>query len=834
MLYKDLGLKKSRTYSLMKNTAPYIKSSIKLDSFLNFSKLSNDSKFSLNSDYKIKKEEKKGVQKSKNLSIPKSNKPSIKINKKYHKHLSCINDFNKSLNKNKTALSQYILLNTSPENDFNFQNIKLLGNSRYKYTSPMMFVEDQKNFLPDKNFGLIPIPMERCKIELSEKENNDKKKNLYELQRSIVMLRRKQFNKATEKKKHKNQFVDYSSNSYKNEADDISDYVNKIVFIQKWWSDYIRKKELKRKINEFKEKIKYFVNKMSFNEIKKSIITYHKPKHEYCFIEKIRLGHIYEQIINEKIIEDNDENNLESSAMNNDDFLNSKKGQNINLLNNEEDKDTYKNNYKIILNNYETDDNNDEKLKNLNNDENNLINNIQEKKNNYIYQEYNDEKFLLFFNIIRKTFLTRLINRLTIIKDLPIMSIFKPEGIFISKLRKRIYNKSINDCKPIKKIKINNGLYLSKIIIRQNNYNISEIHKTMRDKSELNEKNINPEENIIHNPRKKLCRYIKIIRRTNYIICINYIQKIYRDHLKRTGKKVYKKPLINPKVITIKRVNILKTKSKEENKKFQYFILLLNLFISKNIQEYIFQKLKSSKKEIISENEYYFPFYIKSLQRLINYLRCNNNSNQKVSTSFQKIFNIGKTSKNDILRLISLLSEENKKKLLNFNIFTEYEENDLINFLCHFSEFDKKVNNEIFIKERLKKIKLNDANIFSLIKILDTEYDNLVKGLYCFKCYNDMNLCNCKKEINNINSKFSSKNELNKVNDKSEDISNLDDFDFLSNDISEKRQINHFDYSKEEDDNNLLIKTKTNINDNKNEKLLDIILPEKNGEINDK
>ena len=69
MLYKDLGLKKSRTYSLMKNTAPYIKSSIKLDSFLNFSKLSNDSKFSLNSDYKIKKEEKKKKKKSKNLYI---------------------------------------------------------------------------------------------------------------------------------------------------------------------------------------------------------------------------------------------------------------------------------------------------------------------------------------------------------------------------------------------------------------------------------------------------------------------------------------------------------------------------------------------------------------------------------------------------------------------------------------------------------------------------------------------------------------------------------------------------------------------------------------------
>ena len=142
---------------------------------------------------------------------------------------------------------------------------------------------------------------------------------------------------------------------------------------------------------------------------------------------------------------------------------------------------------------------------------------------------------------------------------------------------------------------------------------------------------------------------------------------------------------------------------------------------------------------------------------------------------------------------------------------------------------------QIFIKERIKRIKFNNGNIFSLVKLIDTEYNNLVKGLYCFKCYNNINLCNCKKGNNNNFSKFSSKNDLNKVNDKSEDNSNLDDFDFISNDVSnEKRQINYFDYNKEENDDNILIKTKTNINDNQNEKLIDIILPEEMTKINNK
>ena len=78
---------------------------------------------------------------------------------------------------------------------------------------------------------------------------NEREKKLYELQRSIVMLRRKQYNKSSNAKKHRNQFINYNSNSLKDEVDDINDYINKIVIIQKWWGNFSKKNETKNKIN---------------------------------------------------------------------------------------------------------------------------------------------------------------------------------------------------------------------------------------------------------------------------------------------------------------------------------------------------------------------------------------------------------------------------------------------------------------------------------------------------------------------------------------------------------------------------------------------------------
>ena len=119
MLHKNFGFQKQKTKNYIRFTAPQIKSTIKLDSFLNFSKLSNESVNSINTDnnnnLNIKVD---SIQKPKNKhsSTKKSKKESIKKDKKYHKHPYCVDDLNKSLNKNKSALSEYILTNTSTKN----------------------------------------------------------------------------------------------------------------------------------------------------------------------------------------------------------------------------------------------------------------------------------------------------------------------------------------------------------------------------------------------------------------------------------------------------------------------------------------------------------------------------------------------------------------------------------------------------------------------------------------------------------------------------------------------------------------------------------------------
>ena len=152
--------------------------------------------------------------------------------------------------------------------------------------------------------------------------------------------------------------------------------------------------------------------------------------------------------------------------------------------------------------------------------------------------------------------------------------------------------------------------------------------------------------------------------------------------------------------------------------------------------------------------------------------------------------------------------------------------------MTDFSEFDKNINNETFIIERLKRINLNDTNIFTLVKLIDNEFNNLVKGKYCLKCYNDIEICGCNKENNIKEIKNNSSDDVSKSFDKSEDNLNFDD---LSDDADNKRQIHFFDYNIDDNvDNNILIKTKTTNNDNKNQKLLNIILPKNINILDDK
>ena len=773
-----------------------------------------------------------------------------------------MDDLNKSLNKSKSALSEYIITNTSTKNKFCYPNIKLLGNSRYKYTSPIMFVEDQKNKMTDKNLGLVPIPMERIKVELSEKEENEKEKKLYELQRSIVMLRRRQYNNDADKKKLRNQFIDYNSSSLKNEIDDISEYINKIVIIQKWWNNYRKKSEMKNKIYKLEKKLKCFVDKRIFNELKKYLIKYNEPLNFLCYTKKIKHKYIYQETSKENIEKNNDENSLNSVELND-----SSKKENIIHINNKNQL-KYQNNKEEIIENSNNeldgnsqineinvnDENNNIELKNLEIKENDLSSRNNEDKNLKLYQKYTPENLNIFSDFIKKIFLLQLINKFKDNDKIPGMNIYEVKPCFISKIRK-LKDKSSNFLKnqKIERIQfhINNKIY--KLPIDNENKNISGnayyISKLKIDKKvQINRINyllMNDSENAEKLNENLICInkdclrngffLSKIIKKRNYIKLINIIQKNYKSYINKNKNKefVLTKPLSNYNYyIAKKRYAISNGKINENQNNLNYLILLLNLFITKNIKEYIFQILKVGKTELISNNKFYYPFYLRTIQRILNYIKKNESPNKKISLFFNEIFNIQKAKVISVPNLIIFLPVKIKNKLINSNLFTGYEENDLINFMTDFSEFDKNINNETFIIERLKRINLNDTNIFTLVKLIDNEFNNLVKGKYCLKCFNDIDICGCNKENNIKEIKNNSNDDVSKSLDKSEDNLNFED---LSDDADNKRQIHFFDYNIDDNvDNNILIKTKTTNNDNKNQKLLNIILPKNINILDDK
>ena len=944
MLLKKYS-KQSRSINRIIGSFPHVQSSIKLDSFLNFSKVSDESKSSIHKDISEYKPIKKT--KSKCSSLPKQKTKNNKFkaeDKTFHKHSCCMDDLTKTLNKNKSALSQYILKNTSSDNDYYFPNIKLLGNSRYKYTNPLMFVEDQKNNMSDLNLGLMPIPMERCKIIMDKNNENEIEKKLFELQRSIVMLRRRQYNKNNQIRKGRNQFIDYNTNSYINEADDISEYINKIVLIQKWWLNYSKANLTKIKMIKFEKKIKSFINKIVIKELKKLIINYKRPLNLICYIYKTRFKHDYTKLNNEYI---KNGNGL--------DYNKEVYNKNItNLFNKKCDKDINKENGAEVYNNNYINNNNNEIKKDFINNNNNLYNNIikevkvfhinkekklktnniEVKESNLRQKKYNLEIFIQLSNIIKNIFKNKLIQKIIINDNLPAINIPKLKLCSIYKIRKKIIKKEINIKNEIVKIErinyINDILYQKPLFNKKNNkykYNFSGYQNNCLDRCYITKIRLGPKieafknilksnknmikndlnaynekylllnkksfDNILHIRKNTISKYfflskknikqeinniIKIqnfvrkknnekryknkseikdinliinkvykknpeeicyidkIRKNDYLKNINCIRIGFKSYSKNKLKKIknkeiiYKRPLNQFEMIIKKRYFIFNKKVNDNKNNLYYFILLIHLFLTKNIQEYIFPIIKQRKVNSY-KNNYYYPFYIKAIKKMINYLQKSIEPNKKISLFFEEIFQFKQSKEKNILNKLCFLEEKNKNKLINTNIFASSEEKDLINYLCDFSEFDKNIKNEKFIAERLKQTKLNNTNIFTLIKLIDFEYNSFVEGIYCYKCYNELSKCKCieSKDKNNISNDYSSQNNKSKDNYKSEDNLTIDELDFNSNSTINNRQINYFGYNIEETkkDNNILIKTKTMNNENNNQKLLDIILPEK-------
>ena len=213
---------------------------------------------------------------------------------------------------------------------------------------------------------------------------------------------------------------------------------------------------------------------------------------------------------------------------------------------------------------------------------------------------------------------------------------------------------------------------------------------------------------------------------------VNYISKIY-------------KVIIFKKDINIKGIYFISKQSKKitKNKYDLSFVSLLNLFLTKNCQEYIYFLLKYN-----TQKSFQYPFYNKTLHRVLNFLRSNPSDTQqeggeKIKKFFNKIFPELHSKKTNTI-LISSLSPESKSQLINANIYNSIE-TDFINYICSFSKYDKHLSNPAFIKTRLENTKLLNTNIFNITKFIDDEYNNLINGKYCLKCYLDLNKCICNK-----------------------------------------------------------------------------------------
>ena len=121
------------------------------------------------------------------------------------------NTYYNLLKKERDKLTQYL-------ND-NSENVKLIGNERYKHIPLNKYLYDNKRHLPDNKMGLIPIPL---------KSNKRKSKfgELYKIQRGLVSLRRMQYEKNRKKKDTKKNFIE------------------NVIFIQAWWRKVLFKKRI--------------------------------------------------------------------------------------------------------------------------------------------------------------------------------------------------------------------------------------------------------------------------------------------------------------------------------------------------------------------------------------------------------------------------------------------------------------------------------------------------------------------------------------------------------------------------------------------------------------
>ena len=289
-----------------------------------------------------------------------------------------------------------------------------------------------------------------------------------------------------------------------------------------------------------------------------------------------------------------------------------------------------------------------------------------------------------------------------------------------------------------------------------------------------------------------------------------------------------------------KKDNCFITKEKLEmqiskEKKNISFVSLLEFFVKKNIQEYIYYKLidndELTKKNrnvnndfnydtnnniIIDKKEdenFTYPKYYKTLKRIYSFYKTKKRGN---SPSSQKIYDkllpgIENTkSLNELIIQLNDLSSKNKdnNSINNLDIDNNDDKinpNDYINEIGEFVKYDKNLSNSAFIKNKLKDNKnLNqEDNLFIIINSIDDEYNNLINGKYCCKCGNEILKCKC----DDINYLFKESEQEEEINEEDEDL----DFDAEDN-LNKNKKVNYFEYDSNKT-KGLLISKKPQLNE---------------------
>ena len=376
--------KKTKIPTNMNNQNSSLNNNIKNESILNTSKISNDNQQEIDNN----------IESLMKPSGSKEKKIYHVQNKNHPKCSTCMFNYQKDLEKNTSALSDYILNNEETKRKYYcYPNIKLLGNSRYKYTNPLLFVEDQKNNISSRSLGLLPIPLEKFHKKVKNEKDEKEGKNLYELQRSIVMFRRRQYNDHYEKKPSRNKnrdniFSDLYDLNISNTKEINKSYINKIILIQKWWRNIILKRYLKEYnnlINEFEKKLQIILMKMALKKLSDLLIVKQILK-KYCYIEKKRKKYSYNDFIEAIKKIQNNYRMFKAKNLRNSLEKNLKKNNNVqdnDNLNKNKNDDNFFNDEDYEDNNINNDNNNNNINKENNNNNNNINDNIiNDNKNN--------------------------------------------------------------------------------------------------------------------------------------------------------------------------------------------------------------------------------------------------------------------------------------------------------------------------------------------------------------------------------------------------------------------------------------------------------------------